>query len=88
MNLEWELLAELRGRLATAPDVKAFQIKWGKMRRSSREAFYDTHFRGGVGKIRMSIEAFLVDMILAQDTDSRVHFFDYTVHSKQASLPK
>ena len=88
LELEWELLAELRGRLATAPDVREFQIKWGQMKRSSREDFYNVHFRGGIGKIRLAIEAFLIDMILAQDTDSRDHFFAYTVAQQANELAK
>jgi hypothetical protein len=88
LELECELLAELRGRLWSAPDVRAFRIKWGQTRRSSREAFFDRHFRGGVGKIRMAIEAFLIDLILVQDTDSREHFFSYTVVQQAKELGK
>jgi hypothetical protein len=88
LELECEILAELRGRLATAPDVQTFQIKWGQMKRSSREAFYNSHFLDAVGKIRLAIEAFLIDLILAQDTDVREHFFAYTVAQQAKELGK
>jgi hypothetical protein len=88
LELECELLAELRCRLVSAPDVRAFQLRWRQMRRSSREAFYDSHFRCGVGKIRMVIEAFVIDLILVQDTDSREHFFPYTVVQQAKELGK
>jgi hypothetical protein len=88
LELECELLAELRCRLVSAPDVRGFQLKWGQTWRSSREAFFDSHFRGGVGKIRMAIEAFLIDLILVQDTDSRQHFFSYTVVQQAKELGK
>ena len=88
MQLEWELLSELRALLATAPDVRAFQLKWGLLQRSSREEFYNRHFRGGIGKIHLVIEAFLIDMILAQDSGSRDHFFAYTVEQQARELAK
>jgi hypothetical protein len=58
------------------------------MRRSSREDFYNRHFRGGVGKIRLIIEAFLIDMILAQETPTRDHFFTYTVVQQANEVAK
>jgi len=86
LQLECELLAELRSLLESAPNPTAFQLKWGQLTPAGRETFYNQHFLSAIRKIRLAIAAFLVDLILAQETDAREHFLAYTVAQQAKEL--
>jgi hypothetical protein len=88
LRLECLLLAELRGLMATAPDVQTFRLRLWQITAKGREAFYNKHFLGAMGKLRLIIAAFLVDLILAQEIADEKHFLEYTVRQQALELGK
>jgi hypothetical protein len=88
LRLECELLAELRSILASAPDPTAFQLIWGQLTRAGREEFFNKHFLGAIGKVRLALAAFIVDLILVQELDGRDSFFVATIRQQATELRK